>query len=94
VVIKTSKYDLGSAAGKVRMEYTFTPAGARSLFEDNLVCHNVGQRIDETGFPDHTLWKSTEEGARGIGNSRLRGLAGECKKIEAYKDDKKIKVKQ
>jgi hypothetical protein len=92
VVINNSKYDLSDASGKVRMEYTFSAEGARSLFEDKLVCQNVGQRVGETEVPDGTLWKTVEEGARGIGKSRLKELEGSCQKIEAYQSKTKTKV--
>ena len=82
-------YELGSSAGKVKMIYTFTPEGAKSLMEDYLICGSGDYAEDneeewqgEAKHPDYTIWKPNEIGAYGIGANRLAVLASSCINIE------------
>ncbi len=99
-VADPSKFELGSANGKSRMEYTFTAEGARSLMEDYLICGS-GDYLDdneepwagETAHPYYTIWKANEVGAYGIGSERLKELAGKVQRIRAFDpEDKEIKI--
>ena len=89
--VATQDFTLGSSEGKTEMRYYFTPAGAKSLMEDYLLCasgdfadDNEQKWAGETAHPFYTLWKANELGAYGIGASRLEELAGSVQRIEAW----------
>lgn len=92
VSAKGGAHEKQQTAKHTKMVYTFTKDGARSLFEDNLLCQSGGDRIGEADYPKWTLWKTTEEGARGIGATRLKDLEDSCKKIQAF-DNKGKEIK-
>ncbi|MGK6319596.1 eCIS core domain-containing protein [Sphingomonas sp. DT-204] len=100
-VADPTRYKLSSANGKVRMEYTFTAEGAKSLMEEYLLCAS-GDFVDENPepwrgeaqHPDYTLWKLNESGAYGIGERRRQQLDAHIVSIRAFDSkDREIKAK-
>jgi hypothetical protein len=84
-------YEISSAKGKTRMEYTFTGTGAKSMWEDHLLCAsgdypevNLEPWAGEARHPYFSLWKVNEIGARGVGEQRLEELADSVVSIRAF----------
>jgi len=85
------RFKLSKVQDKVKMEYTFTKEGARSLMEDYLICGSGDFNDDneeewggETCHPYYTIWKTNEIGAYGIGSKRLEELSGTVTSIKAH----------
>lgn len=64
-------YELASSAGKVKMIYTFSASGAKSLMEDYLICgsgdfddDNEESWVGEAQHPNYTIWKTNEHRKR------------------------------